>query len=269
MKYFVVSDIHSFYDELMAGLEEKGFEKDNPEHVIISLGDLFDRGPKPVEVYNFFASLPSKRRILIRGNHEDMYKELLVRDFPDFVDFVNGTVDTFCHIAKVKPIALDATYWIREAKKDSSIDIEKKLLYYWNLVKERVNKSKITSFIHSNILKDFYELDNYIFVHGFIPLREKNGEYVYNPRWRTTSTKGEWGDSRWIPGYRKVQEGLFEKEKKKDKILVCGHIHNCIIRSDITKKRTDDSSIYYDNQFIGIDAGTVISHKVNVLVIEK
>lgn len=41
-KYFVFSDVHSFYDELMNALDDKGFNINNQEHVIISCGDLFD-----------------------------------------------------------------------------------------------------------------------------------------------------------------------------------------------------------------------------------
>lgn len=39
-KYFVVSDVHSYYKELMKALNENGFDKDNPSHVFVSCGDL-------------------------------------------------------------------------------------------------------------------------------------------------------------------------------------------------------------------------------------
>ena len=43
-KYFVVSDVHSFFDELMVALNEKGFEKDNPEHILsMYRGNLFQK----------------------------------------------------------------------------------------------------------------------------------------------------------------------------------------------------------------------------------
>lgn len=44
MKYFIVSDVHSFYDEMMTALNESGFDKTNPDHIFVSLGDLLDRG---------------------------------------------------------------------------------------------------------------------------------------------------------------------------------------------------------------------------------
>ena len=49
MKCFIVTDVHSFYDEMMLALDKKGFDKDNPNHVFISLGDLLDRGTMIIE----------------------------------------------------------------------------------------------------------------------------------------------------------------------------------------------------------------------------
>ena len=42
--YFVCSDIHGFYKEWVKSLKEAGFNKNNPEHILIVLGDIFDRG---------------------------------------------------------------------------------------------------------------------------------------------------------------------------------------------------------------------------------
>ena len=44
MRYYVVSDVHSFYDELISALTEKGFFEDNEPHKLIVCVDLFDRG---------------------------------------------------------------------------------------------------------------------------------------------------------------------------------------------------------------------------------
>ena len=43
--YFVVSDVHSFWDPFEAALTASGFEKDNKNHKLIVCGDMFDRGP--------------------------------------------------------------------------------------------------------------------------------------------------------------------------------------------------------------------------------
>ena len=43
--FFVVSDVHSFYDEMMIALKEKKFNINNDNHIFVSCGDLLDRGP--------------------------------------------------------------------------------------------------------------------------------------------------------------------------------------------------------------------------------
>lgn len=112
--YFVSSDIHSFYDEWMLALSNAGFEKNNSNHILIICGDIFDRGPKSYEVYKFIKSLPPERRILIKGNHEQIilnivdvfnyYKSKMIIPPPfslgyfDRSDFSNGTVGTLIQL---------------------------------------------------------------------------------------------------------------------------------------------------------------------------
>ena len=42
MKFFVVSDIHGFYNELIKAVSSAGFDKNNKNHTLIICGDLFD-----------------------------------------------------------------------------------------------------------------------------------------------------------------------------------------------------------------------------------
>ena len=44
MRYYVISDVHSFYSESVQALSEKGFFEDKSPHKLIVCGDLFDRG---------------------------------------------------------------------------------------------------------------------------------------------------------------------------------------------------------------------------------
>lgn len=60
MKYFCVSDIHGYYDQLIDALESAGFEPDNPNHLLIACGDHFDRGRQPREVLDSSPSFPEK-----------------------------------------------------------------------------------------------------------------------------------------------------------------------------------------------------------------
>ena len=76
-KYFVVTDVHGFYDEMRAALDRAGFDLTNPNHILVSLGDLLDRGRQPKECLEFVLGIPENRRILIRGNHEDLMWEMV------------------------------------------------------------------------------------------------------------------------------------------------------------------------------------------------
>lgn len=93
-KLFVVADVHSFYEKMIKALSEQGFDRDDPDHVFVSLGDLFDRGLSPLKCLNFVNSLPAERKILIRGNHEDLLEECLAREAFFAHDIHNGTMDT-------------------------------------------------------------------------------------------------------------------------------------------------------------------------------
>ena len=132
-KYFIVSDIHSFYTPLITALEKNGFDMNNPEHILVVLGDVFDRGYQSLEVYAFLTiALSEDRVILVRGNHELLYLDLLRKKFPDSYDFSNGTVRTFCQIARMEEQLLEPHYWyikaFRESEDDSLINIDNKKL---------------------------------------------------------------------------------------------------------------------------------------------
>jgi len=102
-KYFVVADVHSFYDEMIDALMHAGFEMNNPEHIVICCGDMMDRGDKSREMLDFFYDLyKSNRTILIRGNHEDLFEEMIERGFPLRHDGSNGTVKTLANLQDIK-----------------------------------------------------------------------------------------------------------------------------------------------------------------------
>ena len=65
MKYFVLSNIHSYYYKLKEGLEKSGFDVLNPEHKIVICGDLFDKGPNPKELQSFIVELLEKDKIIL------------------------------------------------------------------------------------------------------------------------------------------------------------------------------------------------------------
>ena len=244
-KFYVCSDLHGFYNEFRAALDNSGFDENNPEHWLISLGDEMDRGPNPEGVISYIMSLP--RAIWIKGNHQELMEDLITRQFPYRHDWSNGTMDSVLSLA---PSAKTT---------DSACEIA------YNKVKPFFDKAV-----------NYLELDKYILVHSFVPLINEDGlpayytrnrKFSFNPDWRNASDE-EWKGAMWGNPFDLAMKGL----NQTGKTLIFGHFHCSYPRSIFNGKPefgdNVDFSIYYGNGYIGIDACTAYSKKVNVLVLE-
>ena len=279
MKYFVVSDIHSFYIELKRALDKAGFNKRNKDHTLIVCGDIFDRGPDTLSVYKFLTSISKNRCILIKGNHELLYEELLEKSFPESHDFSNHTVDTFCQIAGYSPEILTPKYW-----RDLGDVPYERIQQAWQEIITEVKQSPITAWLQSDRWKYWHEVGNYIFVHSFIPLKNLDcmpAYYTYNRKfeyfkdWRETANNFELEDATWGCPYQQYIDGYFKEEAANGKVLVCGHWVVTDFRQHINNKWSDDTSIYKFENIIGLDCGVwkyrdtkAYCHPQNVLVID-
>jgi hypothetical protein len=251
-KLFVVSDVHGFYDEMKIALGDAGFDPNNEEHWLISCGDNFDRGPDPVGVMTYLQKLP--RKILVKGNHESLFRDLCDRGYPGSHDYSNGTFDTVCDLGN--------------AGLGNSFD-ECCLVAY--------NRTK--NFIDSMV--NYFETKNYIFVHGWVPVickdglpmyHRRNRMFEFNPEWRTAHYS-EWEQARWLNGMDMARNGFIEPGKT----VVCGHWH-CSYGHMINSLKTDnwisefdEDAIwdpYYGDGIIAIDRCTAHTGEVNVLVLE-
>ena len=287
-RWFIVSDIHSFGDILEKTLKQCGFDKNNKNHTLIVCGYIFDRGTKTVKVYNYLKSIPKKRCILIKGNHEQLYMDLLNKYFPEPHDFSNGTVLTFAQIAGY---GLDAVYDLRMADSQGlssmfgdSYDMPKESLDLWRDIKKKVRESEITKWLQSKQWVNYYESDKYIFVHSFIPLIFDNSErglnedyciyygwtqmFKYKENWRE-ATDLEWSNAAWGCPYKFFDAGLFNQEKEKGKVLVCGHYRCSEFNVHYLNSNENDHSLYFGKNLIAIDATTALSNKINVLIIDE
>lgn len=277
-KYFFISDVHSFYTEMITALKKAKFDKDNPEHCLVVLGDVFDRGNETKKVYEFLTSLNQDRLILVRGNHEQLYLELLKKRLPDNYDYSNGTVKTFCHIAGFEPEVMSRSYWYKKAAIEG-IDIQhydNEPYASWLQIKSIVLSHPITKWLQSDKWANYFELKDYIGVHAYIPLQMKpNWMYNapetaigYREDWRN-ATQTEWNDATWGCPWRYAQC----KYNKTGKIIICGHWHTSDFYNHLSKQHKDtyDCPIFKSKKYgiIGIDACTAGSGKVNVLIIEQ
>ena len=233
-----------FYDEMKLALDKAGFDPNNEDHWIITCGDHFDRGPKPLEVMKFLKELP--RKILILGNHEELLMDCIYRGEYFSHDISNGTANTIVELAP------------------NTITFEEACTTAYGKVKD---------FIDSMV--DYFETKNYIFVHSWIPLISKDGlpayytknrQFEFKDDWRKASAK-EWQDARWGNPFKLAEQGFLP-----DKTIVFGHWATEHKWAEVEGRPDFDENAkfepHYGDGYIGIDGTTAYSKKVNVLVIE-
>lgn len=202
IKYFIVSDIHSFYTPLRDALKRKKFDLKNPKHVLVVAGDIFDRGDETMKLFKFLKLIPEGRLILIRGNHEYLYEELLNKYRPDQHDISNGTVKTFCQIAGVNKKTIKLTEW-RE-------------------IIEKVRNSEVTQFIRG-IKTYYFEVGDYIITHSCLPVNYANNTAIYSwyrAIWNNPYLADEIPGKTVIFGHWRTSEGpLYTEGKLKGNIF--------------------------------------------------
>lgn len=257
-KYFVVSDVHGYFDELKLSLDKAGFDINDSSHVFVLCGDAFDRGRQPLELLSFMKSLPDDRFIYIRGNHEDLLKncvdEMMNKVSVGYHHYSNGTVDTICDICGIT-----------------------RYDYMWNRETIKEEMSPILDYIDRKCV-DYAEIGDYILVHGWIPciatMKGNKDFYIYNNDWRNAD-RNSWKESRWINGMFAWKCGV----KESNKTIICGHWHCSWGWSHIRQKRQEfpnkskqdwEKSFepFVDDGIIAIDGCTAYSGIVNCIVLE-
>ncbi len=248
MTLFCVSDVHSFLGPLKNALNEAGFDPNNEDHWVISCGDLFDRGPESEELLHYIMSL--ERKILVKGNHDLLLEDCCMREFPYSHDFSNGTVRTINDIGGA----------------GEGYPFDKCCENAWNR----------TAAYRASLI-NYFETENYIFVHSWIPIINKDGlpahytdgrSFEFNPDWRQ-ATKEAWDTAMWGNPFAMTERGLMP-----DKTIVFGHWH-CSTgwakdegRSEFGVDAKWEPYVNEKLKIIGIDRCTAYTGKVNVLVLE-
>ena len=122
---------------------------------------------------------------------------------------------------------------------------------------------------------NYFETKNYIFVHSWIPVINKDDlpahytkgrNFEFDPDWRNAS-QSEWDAAMWGNPFDMAERGLLP-----DKTIVFGHWHCSTgwAKAEGRSEFGDDAKFdpYYSDGYIGIDACTAYSGQSNVLVIE-
>ncbi len=246
MKYYVTADVHGFFHEFKKALTEAGYFSDTSPHKLVILGDLFDRGQEAKELQEFILQHMGDDLILVRGNHEDLFVEMVTEDegLPVHPHVSNGTYGT----------ALQLTGWDETMAK----------IRHWDFAEAAQQTPYYREIIPATI--DYYETKNHVFVHGWIPCGRIWKKYYYDADWREAGPE-DWWNARWCNGMDAAQ--TCEEEKT----ILCGHWHCSYGHFKYEHRGSEfgpdaDFSPYYGDGVIALDACTALSRKVNVVVLE-
>lgn len=263
MKYFISSDIHGFFTIWQNALLNAGYDENNKEHKIVICGDLFDRGNEAKKLLDYLLSKPKDKFILIRGNHEDLLlqciNEILINRGISEHHISNGTLDTISQITGIFSYDFVLGHYDKQVFKENIKPLMK-------LMKRFVN---------------YYEMKakdkNYIFVHGWLPVKSNNnvvcyspsGTFVYNEDWRNASDK-DWDKARWLNGMDMNHDNC----EADNELVFCGHWHTSYGHSKFENDgvefgETANFEPYINKGIVALDACTAYSKKVNVYKLDE
>lgn len=266
-KFFVISDIHGEYDAMINGLNEAGYNQDDPEHFLVCAGDAFDRGPNSISIYNFFRQLPPNRVAIVKGNHDGFFQEYLEKGMDgEFVLF------NILHNGLGATIKSFVGRYQLENQEESSATTINELEWCKNSILAR-NRG-LLDWIKN--LPLWFETENTVIVHAGLDPKLSN--------WKdTTEDYCTWD----IEDAHKLVPSL-------TKTIIFGHYHTKLVKAQaedakLMTTRMDCARKYRYNDIkftsfgnegeyapvaipesrkIAIDGCTNLTHKVNVLVFE-
>ena len=248
MRYYVVSDVHGYYTQMKSALKKAGFFSDDAPHKLIMLGDIFDRGHETKQIQQFvLEQMEQDGVILIRGNHEDLFVELITVDEgrPYSHHKSNGTYDTALQLTGFDPVmASIQNYDFADAAKNTP--------FYKKIIPTML---------------DYFETEHYVFTHAWVPsILNRDKSYSYITSWREADGV-QWEKARWFNGIDAAQTA------DEEKTIVCGHWHTSYGHRKYENKGSEfgddaDFTPYYGPGVIAIDACTAHSGMVNCLVID-
>ena len=299
MKYFITSDLHSFYTPLKKSLDNVGYDRNNENHTLVILGDLFDRGQETRALYDFLKSIPTERLVLVKGNHEYLLDQLLEKSLPDSYDYSNGTVSTCCQMAykslkvanrnmwELQDLADRETWEAVHLALDNKSDVCEAISLAstrWKNIVHRVKKSEIYNWYKSLTWVNYWEIDNFIGVHSFVPVRLRSeynlsksnyfsaiyyGDTDYfeqDHAWRTADNYS-WEFATWGCPYKFFDANLFPEQL--EKTLICGHYRASGFHQHYQTTVENENDIYYSDCLIALDSTVALSRQINVLVIDE
>ena len=202
---YAIGDIHGKFDllkRLYSAILKDIDASGDADNTIVFLGDYIDRGRQNRQVLDFLKYLEDfdgVEHIFLRGNHEDIFKEAMEKPRVEWARRMwtqNGGQ------AFLNEVGMDFDYFVNT--------------FAWQ---PYVNWMKYK-------LEDYYETEDYVFVHGGLDIRK-------------TNMKDQEGESmRWARHTDKDWYRTFHK------LVVHGHTPNADVQVDINRINVDTSWSY-------------------------
>lgn len=250
MKYFVFADPHGDYSAFMDAIVDMGYNPSNPQHQLVGCGDYFGRasnaGADCVNIWNYLCSPHhTNPPICLRGNHESILLDAIYRGGLTSLDIRNGEHKTFASFVDV---------------------FEEQIKYDPYLQYDAVKQMRQVGFVGwLESLPWYFETKHFLFVHGFVPMK-----YFINGGNLKDFENYDWDRASWSRTPEDIL-AVDSLDSTPPKTLVFGHWR----AKDLRRKflgidDEDDGEIYIDEKrkFVGLDATTILSHKVGHIVLE-
>lgn len=237
MKYFITSDVHSYYTKLQEKLTSLSFNKE--EDTLVLLGDAFDRGPETIALYDWLRSLPNI--IYVLGNHDQMTIDFLENphyEKASFNAYRNGNKYTLMHFAGINETEFDQ--WIE----DEPTRIRDKILVRYPELLHYLKKLPL-----------WFETEDEIFIHSGLDLTIDD--------WHMSSFKSVcWN-----------REFFWQDTTEIKKTIYLGHTPTKNLREIYNKKGNNlpltNEPFAFENK-IAMDGGVCYPEgQINVLILEK
>lgn len=251
-KLFFISDIHGFYTETIEALEKNGYDENNPNHLLIVLGDIFDRGHQSLDIYKWLSRLTEeKKAIVTNGNHHLFLINFLEHGNSYFNFSHNGLRETVESLS-----GLSFVEWC--SKKEGTLYISD--YQEWADMCANTINEKYPQLL--GWLKDmprYFESKNYIGVHAAIDTSVLDWHYPCCIRGNLV----DWDALDFDDG------SFLGKPNRTGKTIVAGHFDTGSLREIYHLGEQEDFSILKtDDNKVFIDGCTVYSGIVNIFITE-
>lgn len=225
---FCVSDVRN-YDELIALLNKNKFDYYNEKHVLLVLGSILTINSPIADFEDYFMSLYQEKRLILIKNDKDDLILSVINSILDKNSLSNQMIesDQSKDENDYNNYFTEDEIWFDILNREHALDYISILLncgveilwkYRHELV-QQLSKHSLIKIVESSLY--YYENNEYIFTHGWIPIiaNDEFGEtgecqYHYLKEWRSAN------NDTWYQALRNRDKRF---ENKSGKTIICSH----------------------------------------------